>query len=41
MLNIPSSEELTAMALLIAGSDPKQKDLIIKLVMNLIERTKD
>lgn len=36
--NIPSPEALTAMALLIAESDPAQKDLIIKLVMNLIER---
>lgn len=37
LLNIPSPEALTAIALLIAESDPKQKDLIIKLVMNLIE----
>ncbi len=39
LLNIPSPEALTAIALLIAESDPKQKNLIIKLVMNLIERT--
>ena len=37
LLKIPSPEALTAIALLIAESDPKQKDLIIKLVMNLIE----
>lgn len=37
LLNIPSPEALTAIALLIAESDPKQKDLIIKLVINLIE----
>ena len=35
---IPNPEALTAIALLIAESDPKQKDLIIKLVMNLIEK---
>lgn len=39
-LNIPSPEALTAIALLIAESDPNQKDLIIKLVMNLIAKTK-
>lgn len=36
--NIPTPEALTAIALLIAESDPRQKDLIIKLVMNLIQR---
>lgn len=36
--NIPSPEALTAIALLIAESDPRQKDLIIRLVINLIER---
>jgi len=40
LLNVPSPEALTAIALLIAESDPKQKNLIIKLVMNLIERIK-
>jgi DNA ligase (NAD+) len=39
--NIPSPEALTAMALLIAESDPMQKELIIKLVVNLIEKKKD
>lgn len=33
----PTPEALTAIALLIAESDPMQKDLIIKLVMNLIQ----
>ena len=37
-INIPSPEALTAIALLIAESDPKQKKLIIRLVMNLIEK---
>lgn len=37
VLKIPTPEAITAIALLIAGSDPKQKDLIIKLVINLIE----
>lgn len=41
LLNIPSPEALTAIALLIAESNPKQKDLIIKLVINLIERKHD
>ena len=36
--NIPTPEALTAIALLIAESNPIQKDLIIKLVINLIER---
>lgn len=35
--NIPTPEGLTAIALLIAESNPNQKELIIKLVMNLIE----
>jgi len=35
--NMPSPEALTAMALLIAESDPMQKGLIIKLIINLIE----
>ena len=35
--NTPSPEGLTAMALLIAESDPAQKELIIKLVVNLID----
>ena len=35
--NMPSPEALTAMALLIAESDPMQKSLIIKLIINLIE----
>lgn len=38
-INVPSPEALTAIALLIAESDPKQKKLIIRLVMNLIEKT--
>ena len=29
-------ESLTALALLIAESDPKQKEIIIKLVVNLL-----
>jgi DNA ligase (NAD+) len=33
----PTPEALTAIALLIAESDPRQKNLIIKLVMNLIQ----
>ncbi len=36
--NIPSPEALTAIALLIAESDPRQKDLIIRLLINLIQR---
>ena len=40
LLTIPSPEALTAIALLIAESDPKQKNLIIKLVINLIERSR-
>lgn len=36
--NIPSPEALTAIALLIAESDPTQKNIIIKLVINLIKR---
>jgi hypothetical protein len=35
--NKPTPEALTAIALLIAESDPRQKDLIIKLVTNLIQ----
>jgi DNA ligase (NAD+) len=35
--NMPSPEALTAMALLIAESDPGQKSLIIKLIINLIK----
>ena len=38
LINIPSPEALTAIALLIAESDPKQKKLIIRLVVNLIEK---
>lgn len=37
-LNIPSPEALTAIALLIAESAPEQKNLIIRLVINLIKR---
>ncbi len=36
---IPTPEGLTAMALLIAESHPDQKELIVKLIMNLIIRT--
>jgi hypothetical protein len=35
--NMPSPEALTAMVLLIAENDPRQKSLIIKLIINLIE----
>jgi hypothetical protein len=30
-------EALTALALLIAESDPKQKELVIKLIVNLLK----
>ena len=33
---VPENNSLIAMALLIAESDPKQKDLIIQLITNLI-----
>lgn len=36
-LNIPTPEALTAIGLLIAESSPEQKDLIIRLVINLIK----
>jgi prophage maintenance system killer protein/predicted transcriptional regulator len=35
-LQMPNNNTLIALALLIAESDPKQKDLMIKLIMNLI-----
>ncbi|MEK6734704.1 MAG: virulence protein RhuM/Fic/DOC family protein, partial [Pseudomonadota bacterium] len=35
-LNAPDNNNLIALALLVAESDPKQKDLMIKLIMNLI-----
>lgn len=39
--NIPTPEGLTAIALLIAESRPDQKELIVKLVMNLIAPAQD
>ena len=41
LLSIPSPEGLTALAILIAESKPNQKELIIKLVTNLISKIKN
>lgn len=38
--NVVTPESLTALALLIAESDPMQKDIVIKLVLNLISSNK-
>lgn len=38
LINKPTPEALTSMALLIAQSLPEQKDVIIKLIINLIQR---
>jgi hypothetical protein len=36
-----NEQGLTALTLLIAGSDPKAKDLMVRLVMNLIAESTD
>ena len=37
-INIPNPEGLTALAILVAESNPSQKELIIKLITNLMNK---